>query len=78
MTPEVIINNILPLFLRLTTDDQDTVRLLTVEDLVQIAKVISPEEFRQYLLSTLKALGQDKSWRVRYAVASHFTEVVFL
>ncbi|CEG78577.1 hypothetical protein RMATCC62417_13160 [Rhizopus microsporus] len=63
LTPEVIINNILPLFLRLTTDDQDTVRLLTVEDLVQIAKVISPEEFRQYLLSTLKALGQDKSWR---------------
>ncbi|CAO3671179.1 hypothetical protein G6F70_007976 [Rhizopus microsporus] len=75
LTPEVIINNILPLFLRLTTDDQDTVRLLTVEDLVQIAKVISPEEFRQYLLSTLKALGQDKSWRVRYAVASHFTEL---
>ncbi|RCH89214.1 protein phosphatase 2, regulatory subunit A [Rhizopus azygosporus] len=39
LTPEVIINNILPLFLRLTTDDQDTVRLLTVEDLVQIAKL---------------------------------------
>jgi serine/threonine-protein phosphatase 2A regulatory subunit A len=70
-----LINNILPLFLRLVNDDQDTVRLLTVEDLVQIAKMFTPEECKQHLLSTLKSLAQDKSWRVRYMVATHFTEV---
>ncbi|KAG1552494.1 hypothetical protein G6F49_008662 [Rhizopus delemar] len=75
LTPQLLVTNILPLFLKLTTDDQDTVRLLTVEDLVQIAKILSPEEFRQCLLPTLKSLGQDKSWRVRYNVASHFTEL---
>jgi serine/threonine-protein phosphatase 2A regulatory subunit A len=75
LTPQLLVTSILPLFLKLTTDDQDTVRLLTVEDLVQIAKILSPEEFRQCLLPTLKSLGQDKSWRVRYNVASHFTEV---
>lgn len=68
-------SNIIPLFLKLTTDDQDTVRLLTVEDLLHISRILSPEENKQTLLPTLKALGQDKSWRVRYMVATHFAEV---
>lgn len=75
LTQQQLISHLLPLFLRLTNDDQDTVRLLTVEDLVQIAKMVSQEEARQYLLAPLKSLGQDRSWRVRYMVATHFNEV---
>jgi serine/threonine-protein phosphatase 2A regulatory subunit A len=75
LTQQQLISHILPLFLRLTNDDQDTVRLLTVEDLVQIAKMFTPDECRQYLLSTLRSLGQDRSWRVRYMVATHFNEL---
>lgn len=72
---EKLTQNIMPLFLKLTTDDQDTVRLLTVEDLVQISRLMSNEEKKQSLLPILKSLGQDKSWRVRYMVASKFAEV---
>ncbi|CAO3692720.1 unnamed protein product [Rhizopus stolonifer] len=72
---EIVIQCALPLLLKLAADDQDTVRLLTVDDLVQIAKTFSPNEFKHYLFPTLKSLGQDKSWRVRYTVASHFTDL---
>ena len=65
----------MPLFIKLTNDDQDTVRLLTVEDLLQISRVLSVEENKTTLLPILKSLGQDKSWRVRYMVASKFAEV---
>ncbi|KAI9029088.1 armadillo-type protein [Phycomyces nitens] len=74
LSKDVIITNILPLFIKLSSDDQDTVRLLTVEDLVQMARILPPEESKQHLLPILKQLGQDKSWRVRYMVATHFTE----
>jgi serine/threonine-protein phosphatase 2A regulatory subunit A len=37
--------------------------------------MLTPEESRQYLLTTLKSLGQDRSWRVRYMVATHFDEL---
>lgn len=75
MTQPQLINGILPLFFRLISDDQDTVRMLTVEDLIQIAKMLTPEESKQHLTSVLKSLAQDKSWRVRYEVAKRFTEV---
>lgn len=75
MDKEKLTQHIMPLFLKLTTDDQDTVRLLTVEDLVQISRLMSSEEKKQNLLPILKSLGQDKSWRVRYMVASNFAEV---
>ena len=65
----------MPLFIKLTNDDQDTVRLLTVEDLLQISRILSVEENKTTLLPILKSLAQDKSWRVRYMVASNFAEV---
>lgn len=37
--------------------------------------MFTPDECRQYLLSTLRSLGQDRSWRVRYMVATHFNEL---
>lgn len=75
LNKEQLLNEIMPLFIKLTGDDQDTVRLLTVEDLVHIPRMLSQEENKQTLLPILKTLGQDRSWRVRYSVASHFAEV---
>jgi serine/threonine-protein phosphatase 2A regulatory subunit A len=65
----------MPCLLKLTKDDQDSVRLLTVDSLLQTTSLLTPEENKQHLLSTLKSLGQDKSWRVRFMVATHFAEV---
>ena len=67
-----VINDIIPLYRKLASDDQDSVRLLTIPDLIAIASGLSEAETKQHLLDTLRASVQDKSWRVRYMVANEF------
>ena len=59
----------------LAQDSQDSVRLLAAEDLVAFGKLFTPEQNSQHLLPIFKALAEDKSWRVRYMVASEYVEV---
>ena len=61
MSKEVVVNDMLPLYRRLSTDDQDSVRLLTVQDLVAIAEMLTPEETQQLLLPSIRGVFQDKS-----------------
>lgn len=77
LTPAVIIDEIIPLFQYLTSDDQDSVRLLTVEILISIAEEIPKEQQSSHgiLLTSLRNLFEDKSWRVRYMVADRFEQV---
>lgn len=67
----------IPLFQHLASDDQDSVRLLTVEILISIAEVIPKEQQTSHgtLLTALRSLFEDKSWRVRYMVADRFEKV---
>jgi len=70
-----IVSDGLPIYRKLQQDDQDSVRLLTVEDLIVIAKRLSPAEVKELLLRQIKQSISDKSWRVRYMAANHFNEV---
>ena len=65
----------LAMYRKLQSDDQDSVRLLTVEDLIAIAQQLSPAEVKEQLLKQIRQTMTDKSWRVRYMAASHFNEV---
>ena len=67
----------LPIYRRLQVDDQDSVRLLTVEDLIVIAQQLTPQEVKEQLLKQIRQTVSDKSWRVRYMAATHFNEVGF-
>lgn len=77
MPPNVVIEEMIPLFQHLAGDDQDSVRLLTVEVLVSIAEVVPKEQQSSHgvLLTALRTLFEDKSWRVRYMVADKFEKV---
>ena len=74
MPPQTVIEEMIPLFQHLAGDDQDSVRLLAVEILIAIAEVIPKEQQTSHgtLLSALRSLFEDKSWRVRYMVADRF------
>ena len=63
------------MYRKLSSDDQDSVRLLTVEDLIAIAKQLGGPEVKEQLLVQVRQSAGDKSWRVRYMVANHFVEV---
>lgn len=77
MPAPVVIDEMIPLFQHLVSDDQDSVRLLTVETLISIAEVVPKEQQASHgvLLTSLRNLIEDKSWRVRYMIADRFEKV---
>lgn len=75
LSKEHLLSDGLPIYRRLQSDDQDSVRLLTVEDLIVIAKQLTPSEVKEQLLKQIRHSITDKSWRVRYIAATHFNEV---
>lgn len=77
MPSEIVVEQMIPLFQHLAGDDQDSVRLLTVEVLIAIAEVLPKEEQPSHgvLLTALRSLFDDKSWRVRYMVADRFEKI---
>lgn len=77
MPAAIVVEEMIPLFQHLASDDQDSVRLLTVEILIAIAEVVPKEQQSSHgvLLTALRSLIEDKSWRVRYMVADRFEKV---
>ena len=77
MPADVVVKDMINLFQFLAGDDQDSVRLLTIEVLIAIAEVVPVEQQVNLgqLLQILKGLFADKSWRVRYMVADRFEKV---
>lgn len=77
MTAPTVIEEMMPLFQHLAQDDQDSVRLLTVDILIAVAEVIPKDEQANHsvLLTSLRNLIEDKSWRVRYMIADRFEKV---
>lgn len=77
LNTQIVIDEMIPLFQHLATDEQDSVRLLTVDVLISIAEEIPKEQQPSHgvLLTSLRNLFEDKSWRVRYMVADRYEKV---
>lgn len=77
MPPAIVIDEMIALFQHLAADDQDSVRLLTVDVLIAIAEAVPKEQQSSHgvLLTALRSLFEDKSWRVRYMVADRFEKI---
>ncbi|KAJ3894953.1 Ser/Thr protein phosphatase 2A regulatory subunit A [Lentinula edodes] len=68
-----ILSDALPIYRRLESDDQDSVRLLTVEDLIAIAGKLKQSEIKEQLLKQIRHSIGDKSWRLAKAVGKEIT-----
>ncbi|KAK3190746.1 protein phosphatase 2A structural subunit [Lecanicillium sp. MT-2017a] len=77
MPASIVVEDMIPLFQHLVQDDQDSVRLLTVEILISIAEVVPAKQQSSHgvLLTSLRNLIEDKSWRVRYMIADRFEKI---
>lgn len=74
--PQFAQSELLGALLKLTKDDQDSVRLLSVEAAVAEARVFKLNGGQgAKLLPTALQLCADKSWRVRYMAANKFCEL---
>jgi serine/threonine-protein phosphatase 2A regulatory subunit A len=49
--------------------------MLTIEALIAISEMLSPEECKQYIQQTMRNLCTDSSWRVRYMAADNFVRL---
>jgi len=72
---ETVKADLLTTFTELANDDQDSVRLLTVDACVNIALLLPPPEKESLMIPALKNSAQDKSWRVRYMVAEKMVDL---
>jgi len=77
MPAAIVVDEMIPMFQHLVQDDQDSVRLLAVEILISIAEVVPKEQQASHgvILTSLRSLIEDKSWRVRYMISDRFEKV---
>lgn len=66
--------NLFKVFDTLRVDDQDSVRLLSIDCAIEISKLLSEEQVISNIIPMMKVLGKDKSWRVRYMVAAKYAK----
>lgn len=59
----------------LLADDQDLVRVLCLESLICLSKVLSREDIKTHMLPGIIQSAEDKSWRVRLSLSKNFAEI---
>jgi serine/threonine-protein phosphatase 2A regulatory subunit A len=62
-------------FKNLTNDDSDSVRIITIESLIELAKVFSNEENKTFVIPLIIQMTGDKSWRVKLVLAKCFADL---
>jgi serine/threonine-protein phosphatase 2A regulatory subunit A len=75
MSFEFVRNEMTTCFLKITKDEQDSVRLLSVKVCVTMVELYREQGIVQKMIPTVLTLSMDKSWRVRYMVADKFREL---
>ncbi len=58
-----------------STDEQDQIRVLAVESFREVAKVLTRDENKTFIMPLIIQAAEDKSWRVRLCLSKTFTEI---
>lgn len=75
MSKSTVLSELINSFKTLTNDDSANVRILTIESLVDLAKNLNDEENKTHMIPIIIKLTSDKSWRVKYNLARHFSSI---
>jgi serine/threonine-protein phosphatase 2A regulatory subunit A len=70
-----VVSDIIPDFRGLAQDEQDQVRTLCIDSLIEVAKLLNKEENKLHTLPIILVVGDDKSWKVRYHFALKFPAI---
>eukprot|EP00735_Rhodelphis_limneticus_P008858 TRINITY_DN2331_c0_g1::TRINITY_DN2331_c0_g1_i1::g.20780::m.20780 TRINITY_DN2331_c0_g1::TRINITY_DN2331_c0_g1_i1::g.20780 ORF type:complete len:627 (-),score=217.77,sp/Q38950/2AAB_ARATH/51.82/0.0,HEAT/PF02985.17/1.9e+03,HEAT/PF02985.17/1.9e+03,HEAT/PF02985.17/0.0035,HEAT/PF02985.17/1.1e-05,HEAT/PF02985.17/0.28,HEAT/PF02985.17/0.59,HEAT/PF02985.17/0.013,HEAT/PF02985.17/1,HEAT/PF02985.17/0.01,HEAT/PF02985.17/0.05,HEAT/PF02985.17/9.4,HEAT/PF02985.17/0.27,HEAT/PF02985.17/0.0052,HEAT/PF02985.17/0.18,HE len=67
---------LLPLFFSLGEDEQDSVRILAVENCADMAAILRViPDAREKMIAVVRSFASDKSWRVRYMFAQQLVKL---
>lgn len=75
MEKEYVTSEILPLFMKLSNDDQDSVRLLAIENCSKLGALLEETENKTHILPIVRSSIDDRSWRVRFSIAKFYAPV---
>ena len=67
-----LVSDIIPDLRALAQDEQDQVRTLCIDSLIEVSKLLNKEENKLHTLPLILVIGDDKSWKVRYHFALKF------
>ena len=63
------------MFNSVAADDQDSVRLLTIQLSIDLFEKLSQDDINENIIPTVLNLSRDSSWKVRYMVAEKLVNV---
>ena len=67
-----VLSDVIPDFKQLAQDEQEQVRILCLDSLIDVTRLLSKEENKLHILPIVLLLGDDKSWKVRYHFAAKY------
>lgn len=72
---DFVIGELITNFKALAGDDMDQVRVLCLDSLKTLAHLLNKDENKAHSLPVIIQATEDKSWRVRFALANNFSEL---
>ena len=70
-----VTQDVLPMYKSVSTDEQDYVRLVTIEICIALCSKLTQEDISKNIIPVIITLSKDSAWKVRYNTANHFVEV---
>lgn len=68
---ETLLSELLEVFEKLSRDEQDSVRILAINNCIALGKLKDDPDWQARILPVVKSCAEDKSWRVRYMMADN-------
>ena len=72
---EYVLSDLISILKHRSTDEQDQIRVLAVENFKEISRILSRDENKTYIMPLIIQAAEDKSWRVRLSLSKNFTEI---
>mmetsp|Transcript_29538 Transcript_29538/g.75186 ORF Transcript_29538/g.75186 Transcript_29538/m.75186 type:complete len:603 (-) Transcript_29538:68-1876(-) len=75
VTQDSMFRELITVFVQLSGDEQDSVRILAISNCIALGKLKSTPEWQAQILPIMKVCTEDKSWRVRYMMADNVKQL---
>lgn len=72
---DYVVSDLISILKHRSTDEQDQIRVLAIESFKSISKVLTRDENKTFIMPLIIQAADDKSWRVRLALARNFTQI---
>merc|ERR1719221_317752 len=72
---EAMLTELFQAFEKLAKDEQDSVRLLAINNCIVLGRLNSSPEWKTQILPVVKSCAEDKSWRVRHVMADNVKQL---